>query len=186
MAKERDFGEIIENNWLVEFDRRPTNKYKLYGFVLDCNDDFTLIEEFDIDWYKTDGYWIFQNESVKKFRVYDSEEYYLSEVIKLKKIKPTPQPKISIENWSSILQSVQDNFPLVQIETELIRKDACFIGTSEKLKKNSFELKEIDSSADWDETTTKYKFKDLTKVCFDSAYIKMLWEVSESRKSKSS
>jgi hypothetical protein len=122
---------------------------------------------------------------VKKFCVYDKDEYFLNEVVKLKKIKPTPQPKISIESWSSILQSVQDNFPLVQVESELIYKNQCNIGIVEKIKKNSFELKEIDTSANWDEVTTKYKFKDLTKVCFDSAYIKMLWEVSESRKKTS-
>lgn len=122
---------------------------------------------------------------MKKFCVYDKDEYFLNEVVKLKKIKPTPQPKISIESWSSILQSVQDNFPLVQVESELIYKNQCNIGIVEKIKKNSFELKEIDTSANWDEVTTKYKFKDLTKVCFDSAYIKMLWEVSESRKKTS-
>lgn len=184
MAKERDYEEIIKNKWIVEFDRKPFDKSKEFGFILDFNDKFTLIQLFDHDYFNTDGYCIFKNESVKKVRVYDKEEYFLYEVVKKKKIKPKFIPKVSIENWEKILQSVQENFSLVQIENELINKNCCYIGIIEKISQKGFKLKEIDPSANWDEIPNRYKYKDLTKVAFDSAYINTLWEISESRKEK--
>ena len=184
MSKKKfvDYEEIIEQKYLVEFDRKPFDKAKEFGFVLASNDDFTLIQIFDHDWFAVDGYCVFQNESVKKFYVYDKEEYFLNEVVKLKKIAPKPVPEISIESWESVLQTVNDNFDLISVESELIYKNKCNIGRLEKLDKKSFSLIEIDADADWNDSPTKYKFKDLTKVCFNRAYEKTLWEISESRK----
>lgn len=184
MAKERSLSEIIQNKWLVEFNRKPFDKSKEYGFVLDCNDDFTLIQLFDYDWFATDGYCVFRNESVKTFRVYDKEEYFLNEVVKSKKIEPKIVPEISIESWETILQTVNDNFNLIVIESELIYKNQCNIGKLKKLGKKSFSLIEIQTDASWDDTPTKYKFKDLTKVYFNRAYENTLWEISENRKEK--
>ncbi len=184
MAKERDFKEIIENKWLVEFNRKPFDKHKLFGFVLAVSDDFTLIQQFDRDWFATDGYFIFQNKSVKNFLVYDEEEHFLNEVVKYKKIEPQPIPEISIESWTTILQRVSENFNLIVIESELIYKNQCNIGRLKKLGKKSFSLIEIDPVAEWDDSPTKYKFKDLTTVRFNNAYENTLWEISESRKAK--
>ena len=150
MAKERDFTDIIENKRLVEFNRR---KYKdqALGFVLAVNDNFTLIHIFDCDYFKTDGYCVFENDSVKTFRVYDSEEYFLSEVVKKKKIKPKNISSISMENWETILQTVNANFNLVVVESEVIYKNQCNIGTLEKLGKKTFSLLEIKTDASWGE-----------------------------------
>ena len=134
MAKERDYTGIIENKWLVEFNRRKY-KDKILGFVLAVNENFTLIHIFDRAYFKTDGYCIFENDSVKTFRVYDSEEYFLSEVLKKKKIKPKIISNISMESWETILQTVNANFNLVVVESELIYKNQCNIGTLEKLGK---------------------------------------------------
>lgn len=182
MAKELDYEEIIKNKWIVEFNRKPFDRHKLLGFLLDFNDDFTLIQELDNDWYQVDGYYIFQNSSVKSFRVYDKEEYFLNEVVKIKKLKPKPVPKISIESWETILQTVNDNFNLVGIESELIYKDQLNIGRLEKLSKKNFTLKEISPDAFWDDEPSKYKYKHLTVVRFGGAYNNTLWKVSESRK----
>jgi hypothetical protein len=182
MAKRRDFNEIIENKWLVEFNRKPFDSHTILGFILAFNDEFTLIEEFDNDWFATDGYCVFKNKSVKGFKVYDKDEYFLYEVVKVKKIEPKPVPQISIESWSTILQTVNDNFNLVNIRSELIYKNQCNIGKLAKLGKKTFRLIEIATDASWDEVSTKYKSKHLTKVSFDSAYVNTLWEVSENRK----
>lgn len=184
MSKERNLEEIIENKWIVEFNRKPFDNSKEFGFVLDCNDDFTLIQILDKDLYQLDGYCIFQNKSVKKFRVYDKDEYFLNEVVKLKKLEPKPVSQVSIESWKAILQTVNDNFNLVGIESELIYKNQLNIGRIKKVNNKKFSLIEINPKAEWDDFSTKYEFQHLTKVCFDSSYNKTLWDVSESRKKK--
>lgn len=184
MAKERDLDEIIEKKWIVEFNRKPFDNSKEFGFVLACNDDFTLIQILDNSWYQLDGYCIFKNESVKKFCVYDNDEYFLNEVVKLKKLEPTPVPQVSIDCWHTILQTVSDNFNLVGIESELIYKNKLYIGKLNKIGKKKFSLITIDRVAEWDDLPYKFEFQHLTKVCFDSSYNKTLWDVSESRKKK--
>lgn len=181
MAEERNFADIIENKWLVEFDRKKY-KDKLLGFVLAFSDDFTLIQVFDHDYFNLDGYCIFENDSVKKFRVYDDEEYFLSEVVKKKKLMPKPVSGVSLESWATILQTVNDKFNLVVIESEDIYKNQCNIGRLEKVGKKTFSLTEIYTDAYWDEKPTNYKLKNLTKVSFNNAYENTLWDIAESRK----
>lgn len=184
MAKVRDINEIIENKWIVEFDRKPFDKAKAFGFVLACNDDYTLIQILDKSWYELDGYCVFRNDSVKKFCVYDDENYFLNEVVKLKKLEPTTIPQVSIDCWHTILQTVNDNFNLVGVELELAYKNKLYIGKLEKAGKKKFSLITLDREAVWDDLPFKWELKHLTKVCFGSSYNNTLWEISESRKEK--
>lgn len=162
-------NEIISNKWLVEFDRKPLDKHPLYGFVVDFNNDFTLIHIFDRELFILDGYCVFPNANVKKYAVYDDENYFLNEVIRAKKIVPKPLPKVSISSWSEIVESVNQCFPLFVVETERLHKNECYIGKLEQIKKKSFELQEIDSDAYW-YGSTKYRFEDVTMISFGGLY----------------
>ncbi len=175
-----DIDEIISRKILIAFNRKPLEKSKLFGFVLACNDEFTLIHEFDEGIFRLDGYCIFKNDSVKKYSVYDKDEYFLNEVIKFKNIEPQAVPNVSIENWSEILRTVNEGFSLIRIEQEKIEKESCHIGKLDKLKKKTFSLMEIDTSADWDDAFS-YKYDDLTKVGFDGEYENTLILVAENR-----
>lgn len=182
MAKKKvaSIDEIISKKWLVEFDRKPLDKLPLYGFVVDCNDDFTILHVFDHKLFILDGYCVFSNADVKKYAVYDDETYFLSEVIRAKKIVPKPLPKISIASWSDVLESVSKLFPLLVVETERLNKNVCYIGKLKELKKKSFEIEEIDPDANW-EGATKYRFKDLTMVKFGGLYESALALVNAER-----
>ncbi len=171
MSKQKlpDIDEIIDKKWIVEFNRKPLDKQSLFGFILACNDDFTLIQEFDRSLFITDGYRVFRNNSVKGYKVYNDKNYFLNEVIYFKKIKPKPLTGISIENWTEILQTANKKFRLLVIEREKVNNKICNIGKLETVKKKSFTLKEIDADAVWIESF-KYKFDDLTKVGFGGHY----------------
>jgi hypothetical protein len=172
--------EIIEQKLLVEFNRKPLEKLKLFGFVLACNDEFTFIHEFDNQIFRLDGYCIFKNDSVKNYRVYDKDEYFLNEVIRVKNIEPQAVPTISIESWAEILRTVNESFPLIVIEREKIDNQVCYIGKLDELKKKSFSLREINPSADWDKSFS-YKYADLTKIGFNGEYENTLILVAEHR-----
>ncbi len=182
MAKKKfsDIDEIIKQKWLVEFNRKPLEEKSLFGFILAHNEKFTLIQRFDVSFFCLDGYQVFQNDSIKSYSVYDDEDYFLCEVIHFKKIKPKPITNISIKNWAEILQSVSDNFSLIVIEQEEIDNEACYVGILEKLNADSFDLEEIDASAEY-YGLSNYKFDNLTKVGFDGQYENTLAFVIENR-----
>lgn len=183
-GKSLDSDEIIERNLLVEYNRKPFEKSALFGFALACNDEFTLVHEFDRDFFRLDGYCIFRNDSVKAYSIYD-ENHFLNEVILLKKIRPKPVPKISIESWTEILRTVGENFSLIRIEREKINNKVCYIGKLKEIKKKSFTIEEVDTHADWN-GSFKHKFKDLTKVGFNDLYVDTLAFVVESRAKRNS
>lgn len=171
MAKKKvaSIDEIISNKWLVEFDRKPLDKHPLFGFIVDFNDDFTLIHVFDCDLFILDGYCVFPNANVKKYALYDKEEYFLNEVIRVKKIVPKPLPKVSILSWPEIVQSVSEYFPLLVVETERLHKNECYIGKVTEVRKKSFKQKEMDTDAVW-YGSSKYKFEDVTTISFGGLY----------------
>jgi len=175
-----DADEIIKRKLLVEFIRKPLDKFKLFGFILTSNDEFTLISEFDRDLFITDSYCVFRNDSVQKYAVYNNVNYFLNEVIALKKIKPKPAPNVSIENWTEVVRSVAENFPLIVIERENVDNKACNIGKLKKISKKSFTLSEIDGNAEWEDSYS-YNFADLTKVRFGGEYENTLALVAENR-----
>lgn len=83
----RDLREIIENKWPVRFNRRPYDESSLLAFVLDVNDELTLVNTIDED-AGAIGFDVFLNKTVKSFLVYDDPEYYESLVVELNKIRP--------------------------------------------------------------------------------------------------
>lgn len=172
--------QIIAKGWLVEFNRKPLDKHALFGFMLACNDEFTLIQEFDTSLFRLDGFVVFQNDSVKNFRIYDEPGYFLSEVVEFERISPSSPPKISVHSWPEIIKSVSELFPLIVIEQEAIDRDICYIGKLLETRKNGFTLRDIDPNAEW-EKKRKYKFKDITKVKFGGRYETVLASVNQKR-----
>lgn len=172
---------VIQKKWLVEFNRKPLDKHPLFGFMLARNDEFTLIQEFDSSHFQLNGWIVFKNDSVKNFKVYDDQQYFLTEVVRFEKIRPR-SVEISIDSWADILASAAEKFPLIVIERERIERDACYIGKLVETKNNGFVLWDIDPSAEWDKKRN-YKYKDVTKIQFGGKYETVLASVNSKRES---
>ncbi|MBA2335211.1 MAG: hypothetical protein M3449_01500 [Acidobacteriota bacterium] len=182
MAKKNSpsIEEIISKKWLVHYNRKPLDKYLLHGFVLACNDDFTLLNVFDNGLFILDGYCVLRNKDVKSYAVYDDENYFLNEVIRFKKIRPKFLPKISISSWIDLVRSIAESFPFLVVFTENLHKNECYIGKVTEIKAKSLLMLEIDPDACW-ENTTKYKFADVTMVKFGGHYENTLALVNAKR-----
>ena len=182
MAKKKspDIDEIISNRWLVDFNRKPLDKHPLFGFIVDFNEEFTLIHQFDRGNFSLDGYCVFPNRDVKSHAVYDKKDYFLSEVISAKKIKPRVPSNISIASWSEIIRSVGESFPFFVVETERLHRNECYVGKLKEIKKKGFVLYEVGPDANWN-YITKYKFDDLTMIKFDGRYENTLGLVNMKR-----
>ena len=179
---EHSIEEIIENKWLVKFDRKPLDNQPLFGFIVGFNENFTLVHKFGEELFMLDGYCVFPNADVRNYAVYDDPEYFFSEVVKAKEIVPNPLPEISMTSWPEIVQSVAKEFPVFVVETERLHKGECYLGRLKKMRKTGFETEDLDTEAYWD-GTSRYKFRDLTVIGFGGYYETALELVNKQRDS---
>lgn len=171
--------ELIENQYLVSFDFEPLNDLHSWGFVIACNETFTLINYFDRDTYSLDGYSIFYNEDVSEYWVHTSEENYLeTKYIKLKGIKPKPIRSFKMENISTIIESISKSFSVMKIYRDRLAGDAAVIGKAVELKEKTFQLLGIRNDAVWKELPSRFRLGDITRIDFDTKYEKILLEVA--------
>ncbi|MDQ3133787.1 MAG: hypothetical protein M3Q76_03150 [Acidobacteriota bacterium] len=143
-VKPIDYQRIIGSQYLVKFDRKPMDQCSDYGFVLACSETLTLLHVLETSTFTLNGYSVIRNADVSLYAVYERPDYYFdSRVLRLKGIKPQPQPEISIDNLSDLLTSVDKHFPLFTIHREEITDDECFIGRLAGITPKPFTLFEI-------------------------------------------
>lgn len=164
-------------NQVVDFKRPKIDDEYLRGFVLDYSDSLTLLNVLDFNFY-LNGFTIIRNSDVTRYRVYNKDDYFLNQALRLKSIKPARKPKIDLSNWASVLLTAQKLFPLLTIRREAISNNICFIGKLVSLTEKTFTLFDIDPDANWDRPYRR-KFADLTKVDFGGGYEDALWRVAK-------
>ena len=174
-----DYVQIIRSQYLVKFSRKPIDEDDLYGFVLACSETLTLLHVLNTSTFTLNGYSVILNADVSLYAVYDRPDYYFdSKVLKLKGIKPQPQPEISIATLPELLISIDKHYPLITIHREKLNVDTCWIGRLAGMTKKTFTLFEIDDCAEWD-GPHRYRFEDVTKVDFGGGYEAALALVAE-------
>lgn len=183
-VKPIDYERIIRSRYLVRLDRKPIDEDPLYGFALACSETLTLLHLLETSTYTLNGYSVIRNDDVSLYAVYDRPDYYFdSKVLRLKGIKPEPQPAISVANLSELLTSIDKLYPLLTIHREVINSDICFVGCVAGINSKTFTLHEISSCAEW-EGEHRYRFADITKVDFGGGYEEALALVAGSAKKK--
>lgn len=184
-VKQLDYEQIIRQQYLVSFSRKPLDKDELYGFVLACSETLTLLHVLETHTFTLNGYSVIRNDDVSWYGVYDRPDYYYeSRVLRLKAITPTPQPEISVRSLTDLLASIDMHYQLFTIHREEISDEVCFIGRLTAMTPKTFTLFEIDTCGDWDRPR-RYRFKDITKVDFGGGYEAALALVArENEKSK--
>jgi hypothetical protein len=89
--------------------------------------------------------------------------------LRLKGIKPVRKRGLSLAGWPELLETANKLYPLISIFRKGIDRSVFRVGRLTSMNRVSFELKEIDADATWDECY-RYKFSDLTCVRFGSGY----------------
>jgi hypothetical protein len=169
-VKAMDVDQIIRKQYLVKFKRKPLDDSNLYGFVLAWSDTLTLLHILETSTYTLNGYSVIRNDDVSLYAVYDRPDYYYdSRVLRLKGIKPEPQPQISVASLPELLSSIDGRFPLTTIYREERGEDKCFIGRLAGMTARTFTLNEVDDCAEWI-GPRRYRFADITRVDFGGGY----------------
>ncbi len=167
----KHIGQLIS----IKFTDR---KEAIYGFVMDYNEDWTLMKYNPVD-YVVDGYIIFRHKNIKGFRR-DVDEKFREKIIKLKGLEPTDKEVIPINNLSEILNFITINYGVFQFYTK--SEKACYLGRLKSLDSKYLVIDYLNTKGKWD-GQMKFRPGDIRVIEFDTDYINSLKLVSSPKKS---
>lgn len=157
---------------LLEFDRRPVNRHHLVGFALTWNEELTLIQPLEDQQFLLNGYTIFRNTDVERWRPIRKDDF-LARAAALHKLRPRRPDKVSITSIRQALSSAGKAFPLVTIHTERAKRGVCYVGRVLRVSQRALTLLDISPQADWDDEES-YLLKDIRLIDFGGAYETLL------------
>jgi len=162
-------GAFTRNGFpLAEFDRRPLERWPLIAFVLDWGPELTLVQVFDTDSFQLDGYAIFRNSDVRRWRVIPDEDF-LARAAAFNKVLPSMPKLAKLGSMRESAASAGASFQLITIHRERIKKDVCFIGKLVRVNQRAVTIQSITPQAEW-EGEERYQLKDITLLEFGGAY----------------
>ncbi|WP_316845807.1 hypothetical protein [Pedobacter psychrodurus] len=172
MKKKKYIGKLIS----VKFTDRKT---PIYGYVVDYNNDWTLMKSNPID-FIIDGYIIFKHKNIKGFRR-DIEEKWREKVLNLKGLQVTEKDIIPLTDLETILAYLTNSFGIFQIYTK--SETACYLGRLKSIDKKEFVMDTLNSKGKW-KGQMKFRNEDIRIIEFDTDYINSLKLVLATKKTK--
>ncbi len=167
-------GQLIS----IKFTDRKT---AIYGFVVDYNDNWTLLKHNPVD-YILDGYLIFRHKNIQGLRR-DVAEKWREKVIKLKGLKLTDKDKIPLTDLATILKYLTDKFGVFEVYSK--SDTECYLGRLKSIDSNELVIDNLDTKGKWD-GQLKFKIGEIRVIQFDNDYINSLKLVAKkSRKVQS-
>lgn len=91
---------------------------------------------------------------------------------------PPPDPMPSLERTADMLRSLASHVPTVTVHVEHDDPEVCFIGAPVEWTDRALWMQEISPKATWDDTLSKWRFRDVTRVDVGASYEAALYEVA--------
>jgi len=155
-------GQLIS----IKFTDR---KNPVYGFVIDYNDDWTLMKYNPVD-YIIDGYIILRHKNIQGFRKSEDEKFK-EKVIKLKKQNSKINENIPITDLQTILSYLTKMFGVFQLNTK--SESACYLGRLKSFDSKQFVIDCLDTKGKW-KGQMKFRPNDIRTIEFNTDYINSL------------
>ncbi|HUI78923.1 MAG TPA: hypothetical protein VLY24_13440 [Bryobacteraceae bacterium] len=167
---------------LVWFDRKPLDRYPLTGFTLGWTSGrtgLTAVQILEDEQYRLNGYAIFRNSDVKRWRPILPHEF-LARAADRQRLRPSVPAGLTIHSFKDAVLSAGKAFPLVTIHQERIERGVCYIGKVQHASQRSVILIPISTGAEWEEPES-YLLRDITLIQFGGAYERLLDQLCDNR-----
>jgi hypothetical protein len=157
----------MQNRQFVRLIRR-FEPWPVRGYVMDVGPKFFLLCLVS-DRLRYDGFECFRVSDVKSLKP-DPYAGFAETALRLRKERRPRKPKVSLIGKTELLQSAGQVFPVVTIHREKVRADVCYIGKVMAVTADRLNLLLVDPSAKWDEETTDFPLRGISRVSFGGDY----------------
>jgi len=172
MKKKKFIGKLIS----IKYTDRET---PYYGFVIDYNDDWTLMKYNYTD-YEMDGYVILRHKNIDGYRRSETERFR-EKIIKLKGQQSTEKEIIPITDLKTILSYLTKKFGIFLFYLKSEKR--CYVGKLSSLNSNALIIDYMDPKGKWAKQMT-FRPGDIRTIEFSTDYINSLKLFSDSMKRK--
>jgi len=161
---------------LIEFNRKPIDPDPIRGFALAWNKDLTLIHVLESNRFRLNGYAIFRNEDVRKWRAFPPDDF-LSRSARILRLAPSKPDGVAFSSMRQAIASAGASFPLVTVHRERIHRGGCDIGKVLRTNQRTLTILPITPQAEWEEAES-FHLKDITLIEFGGAYEDLLFRLA--------
>jgi hypothetical protein len=162
---------------LLEFDRRPLDPFPLTGFALAWNDDLTMIHVLNSDFFRLDGYAIFRNSDVKRWRSVPKADF-VARAVRLQRVRPSKPDAVAIDSMKEALGSAGTAFSLITIHRERLSRRVCHVGRFFRTNQRVMTIHAISPQAEWDKEES-YSLREITLLEFGGEYERLLQQMAK-------
>ncbi|MBI1306378.1 MAG: hypothetical protein GC181_07170 [Bacteroidetes bacterium] len=157
---------------LVTIDLK-NRKTPVSGYVIDQNDDWTLLKNNPVD-FVIDGYVLIPNKYIKNIH-HGKEEKWAESVMNIKGLQPKEEDRMALNGLESILTAITEKYHAFMLNTK--SDDLCFPGRLKSIGEKELVLEALSSKAEW-EGEFVLKINEIRSVEFNTDYLNSLMLVN--------
>jgi hypothetical protein len=179
MKRKRAFEKLesaLVKRKFVRIVRVMDGADRLDGYVVAIGDDWVLLRGMDND-LSVDGWSAVRIRDIHSIDSLSRREHrdVQSRVLEALDQWPPKAPTVCLVNdLNGVIRTAQGVSALVAVHREASRPDSLWIGVTRAVDDENLTLTELDAAGEWDATNSVFDTDDVTRVDFDTNYIRNL------------
>lgn len=142
-------------------------------FLVDFERHLLLVETFDLDTFRLNGFAVMRHDDVKSYQPWMDTNDWPYPAMRRLRVRPSPAPKVNLGSMTAAALSAAKVAPLISVHREEKYPNECWIGRNLKCNRRSLTLETISPMAEW-EGAYRMDLKDITMIEFGDGYSKAL------------
>lgn len=171
MKFQSELERAMNDNVLVHIVRDAFEEScpEIEGQVLSCSDSIVCVAVLD-DRVRFNGIDIFHRDQISEVDLPAPHADFYQTALRLRGDARPETPPVDLTSMRRVLETVSEISPLIVIHREVEEPEVCEIGQIKSFGEDTFQLREIDPDAAWDEGTTELRYDDVTRVSYGGEY----------------
>ncbi|MSR59402.1 MAG: hypothetical protein EXS05_17455 [Planctomycetaceae bacterium] len=168
----KHLARFRKRNQLIEINRETITEEAVLGFVVDYSKELILI--WSANDFVMDGFEIVATKDITSIDFGECEQWYEHVLRSEGLVDEFAAPDgVDLSSWKTALAALNKQGRNVIVENELSESERFLIGRVTKLTMKSATLQVFDPAGNWEPTSKRINYSDITLVSFDGNYVKM-------------
>ncbi len=165
---------------LVEIFRELDVDRPCCGFVVAENEQFVVVHQVS-DRFDLDGYRALRKEDIEGIDTDFERRDVVERALAIKQLEPVVPAGLDLSSMRRLMESAQAASGILVIARERVHDDEVEVGTIRMTSDDTYVLRWMTISAEWDNDDRPFRYRDVTYLEFGTEYEQTLLAVARSR-----